>query len=127
MEIKYGKYGFTIWDVGGQDKIRVLWKHYYSNADGIIYAIDASNRDNNEEDKEIFGKLMNEEEIKNPVLVYANKQDLNGVYSESEIAKILGMEKLANRKWLVKGASIFTGEGIKEGFDWLASTIIKKK
>ena len=70
---------------------------------------------------------MNEEEIKNrPVLVYGNKQVLNSAYSESEIAKILGMEKLANRKWLVKGASIFTWEGIKEGFDWLASTIINK-
>lgn len=22
---------FTVWDVGGQDKIRLLWKHYYQN------------------------------------------------------------------------------------------------
>jgi len=25
---------FTVWDVGGQDKIRTLWKHYYQNTDG---------------------------------------------------------------------------------------------
>jgi ADP-ribosylation factor protein 1 len=25
---------FTVWDVGGQDKIRQLWRHYYQNAEG---------------------------------------------------------------------------------------------
>ena len=26
----------TIWDVGGQDKIRHLWKHYYTTTEGKI-------------------------------------------------------------------------------------------
>ena len=25
---------FTVWDVGGQDKIRQLWRHYYQNTEG---------------------------------------------------------------------------------------------
>ena len=25
---------FTVWDVGGQDKIRPLWRHYYQNTEG---------------------------------------------------------------------------------------------
>jgi GTPase SAR1 family protein len=25
---------FTVWDVGGQERIRQLWKHYYQNTDG---------------------------------------------------------------------------------------------
>ena len=25
---------FTVWDVGGQDKIRPLWRHYYQNVEG---------------------------------------------------------------------------------------------
>jgi len=25
---------FTVWDVGGQKKIRDLWRHYYQNAEG---------------------------------------------------------------------------------------------
>jgi len=25
---------FTVWDVGGQDKIRPLWRHYFHNAEG---------------------------------------------------------------------------------------------
>jgi len=26
---------FTVWDVGGQDKLRPLWKQYFQNAEGI--------------------------------------------------------------------------------------------
>ena len=25
---------FTVWDVGGQEKIRQLWRHYYQNTEG---------------------------------------------------------------------------------------------
>ena len=25
---------FTVWDVGGQEKIRALWKHYYIGTEG---------------------------------------------------------------------------------------------
>jgi len=25
---------FTVWDVGGQDRLRPLWKHYFQNAEG---------------------------------------------------------------------------------------------
>merc|ERR1711870_176385 len=27
--VEYKKINFTVWDVGGQDKIRPLWRHYY--------------------------------------------------------------------------------------------------
>ena len=30
---------FTVWDVGGQDKLRPLWKHYFQNAQGRINAV----------------------------------------------------------------------------------------
>ena len=26
--------GFTVWDIGGQYKIRSLWKHYFKNTNG---------------------------------------------------------------------------------------------
>lgn len=25
---------FTVWDVGGQDRIRPLWRHYFQNTEG---------------------------------------------------------------------------------------------
>ena len=26
---------FTVWDIGGQDKIRPLWKRYFNNTEGM--------------------------------------------------------------------------------------------
>lgn len=36
---------FTVWDVGGQDKIRPLWRHYYQNTQGLIFVVDSNDRD----------------------------------------------------------------------------------
>ena len=43
--VEYKNVSFTVWDVGGQDRIRQLWKHYYANSDGIIFVIDANDND----------------------------------------------------------------------------------
>ena len=32
--VTYKNVKFNVWDVGGQDKIRPLWRHYYSGARG---------------------------------------------------------------------------------------------
>src|ERR1043165_10208569 len=39
--VKYKNINFTVWDVGGQDKIRPLWRHYYANTHGVIYVVDS--------------------------------------------------------------------------------------
>jgi ADP-ribosylation factor protein 1 len=33
--VEYKNISFTVWDVGGQDKIRPLWRHYFQNTQGI--------------------------------------------------------------------------------------------
>lgn len=35
----------VVWDVGGQDKIRSLWAHYYQNTNALIFVVDANDRD----------------------------------------------------------------------------------
>ncbi len=32
----------TVWDVGGQDKVRQLWRHYYAGASALIFVIDSA-------------------------------------------------------------------------------------
>ena len=34
-----------MWDVGGQDKLRPLWKHYYQNANGVIFVVDSNDKE----------------------------------------------------------------------------------
>lgn len=43
--VDYKNISFTVWDVGGQDKIRPLWRHYYQNTQGIIFVVDSNDRD----------------------------------------------------------------------------------
>ena len=43
--LEYKGVNFTVWDVGGQDKIRILWKHYYQNTDCLIFVVDSNDRE----------------------------------------------------------------------------------
>ena len=126
--IEYQGLSFTVWDVGGQDKIRVLWKHYYQNTDGLIFVIDSNDKDRIEDAAEELKKMLQEDELKDVVcLVMANKQDLNGALSPNEVTDKLGMNLLKGRHWLVQGTSATTGQGLKEGLDWMAEVLLKKK
>lgn len=66
-----------MWDVGGQDKIRPLWRHYFQNTQGIIFVVDSNDRDRVVEAREELQKMLNEDELRDALLlVFANKQDL---------------------------------------------------
>ena len=126
--LDYKGLNFTVWDVGGQDKIRVLWKHYYQNTDGLIFVVDSNDRDRIEDAAEELKKMLAEEELKDSVvLVMANKQDLSGALSPNEVTDKMGMGQLKGRQWLVQGTSATTGQGLKEGLDWMAGVLLKKK
>merc|ERR1711998_418466 len=43
--VEYKNINFTVWDVGGQDKIRPLWRHYYQNTQGIIFVVDSNDKE----------------------------------------------------------------------------------
>lgn len=35
-KVQYKNVEFTVWDVGGQEKLRPLWRHYFNNTDGLV-------------------------------------------------------------------------------------------
>ena len=41
---RYKNVHFSVWDVGGQDSIRPLWRHYYTGTQGLIYVVDSNDR-----------------------------------------------------------------------------------
>ena len=118
--LDYQGLNFTVWDVGGQDKIRVLWKHYYHNTDGLIFVVDSNDIERMDDAAEELNKLVNEEELEFcPILVWANKQDLNGALPPGEIVERLKMGQYSRKIWLVQGSSATTAFGLKEGIDWI--------
>jgi ADP-ribosylation factor protein 1 len=79
--VEYKNIQFTVWDVGGQDKIRPLWRHYFQNTQGIIFVVDSNDRERVGEAKEELQRMLNEDELRDALLlVFANKQDLPVCY-----------------------------------------------
>merc|ERR1711937_501147 len=75
--VEYKNVNFTVWDIGGQDKIRKLWRYYYENTQGLIFVIDSNDRDRIEDAREELTRILSEDEMRDvAVLVFANKQDL---------------------------------------------------
>ncbi|KAH3732679.1 ADP-ribosylation factor 1 [Pelomyxa schiedti] len=123
--VEYKNLNFTVWDVGGQDKIRPLWKHYYQNTQGLIFVVDSNDRERIQEAHDELQKMLSEDELRDaPVIVLANKQDLPNALTVPEITDKLGMPTLRNRKWFVQAACATSSEGLYEGLDWLSHNVL---
>lgn len=117
--LTHKKIQFTVWDVGGQERIRSLW-HYcmtfavvaqmishehldFNNAKGVIFVVDSSDRDRVLEAKEELRILMNNDELKDSLfLVFANKQDMPGAMSASELTDKLELRTFRQRTWYIQ-------------------------
>lgn len=110
-----------MWDVGGQDKIRPLWRHYYTGTQGLVFVVDSQDRERIDEAKQELHRILTDREMKECLLlVFANKQDLPGgvlpsilhtlsvsIYfnpkamSPAEVTEKLGLHRMRDRSWYV--------------------------
>jgi small GTP-binding protein len=124
--VQYKNIAFTIWDVGGQDKIRRLWAHYFSGTDALIFVVDANDTNRIHIAREELHKLVNDDALRDAIiLVFANKQDLPNSMSAAEITDKLGLFHMKGRKWYVQSCRATTGDGLYEGLDWLKTALDK--
>ena len=115
-------------DVGGQDKIRPLWRHYYQNTQGVIFVVDSNDRDRVGEARDELHRMLNEDELRDAVLLcFANKQDLPNAMPCAEITDKLGLNSLRQRHWYIQSTCATSGEGLYEGLDWLSNNIATKR
>ncbi|GAB7347528.1 hypothetical protein MBLNU459_g4426t1 [Dothideomycetes sp. NU459] len=140
--VTYKNTKFNVWDVGGQDKIRPLWRHYFSGTQGLIFVIDSNDKDRMDEARTELTRIIQDREMKDALLlVFANKQDINGGMSISpvfacrlltsdpamkpkEVSDALNLNVIAkNHVWKVEPSCATTGEGIFEGLAWLSSHV----
>lgn len=125
--VDYKNIQFTVWDVGGQDKIRPLWRHYFQNTQGLIFVVDSNDRDRISEARDELQRMLSEDELADALLlVFANKQDLPNAMKTSEMTEKLGLQTLRNRTWYIQACCATSGEGLYEGLNWLADTLKKR-
>lgn len=87
---------FLVWDVGGQEKLRPLWRSYTRCTDGILFVVDSVDVERMEEAKmELMRTAKCPDNQGVPVLILANKQDLPGARDPKELEKFLGLHELS--------------------------------
>jgi GTPase SAR1 family protein len=98
--VEYKNISFTVWDVGGQDKIRPLWRHYYQNTQGLIFVVDSNDSDRIDAARDELHRMLNEDELRDAVLlVFANKQDLPNAMSGTSKRVVQRLVMVCTRDW----------------------------
>ncbi|KAK7206038.1 ADP-ribosylation factor family-domain-containing protein [Myxozyma melibiosi] len=120
---------FNVWDVGGQDKIRPLWRHYFTGTQALIYVIDSSDTARLPESKQELVRILSDREMKNClVLVLANKQDSQGALAPEAISEQFELSGLLSKRgkpWTILPVEAKTGKGLNDGLAWIEANLPK--
>ncbi|KAF8845747.1 hypothetical protein PAXINDRAFT_166172 [Paxillus involutus ATCC 200175] len=126
--VQYKNIKFQVWDLGGQSSIRPYWRCYFPNTSAIIYVIDSSDHARLTTSRGELLTMLSEDELNGvPLLVFCNKQDVEGALKPEQISDQLGLAGgETSRQWSVRGSCATKGEGLEEGLDWLVNALQKK-
>eukprot|EP00164_Ancoracysta_twista_P002880 GFYU01003834.1.p1 GENE.GFYU01003834.1~~GFYU01003834.1.p1 ORF type:complete len:819 (-),score=232.03 GFYU01003834.1:171-2627(-) len=114
----------TIWDVGGCDKIRPLWRHYYQNTQVIMFVIDTNDMERLDEIVEDIGRTLGEDELRDAHIVYMlNKCDLSNARPQEVRQRIQeafhSRPQSTGRRVHFQECCALTGDGLDEAFGWV--------
>ena len=154
--IRHKNIELNVWDVGGQRKLENLWRHYLNmvktsekmhqgvtldspeddehTVRGIVFVVDAAAHELIDEARDELKRVASyadthsaeRERLAGPLLVVANKSDLEGAMPATELERALGLAEWGlTRPYKVCSASALTGAGVRDSFDWLAEAILQ--
>tara|TARA_Y100000389_G_scaffold204488_2_gene257357 strand:+ start:8049 stop:8579 length:531 start_codon:yes stop_codon:yes gene_type:complete len=124
--IKYKKLDLVVWDIGGQDRLRPLWRHYFDGMNGVIFMVDIN--DNNRESEVLheLRLLVGEKALNDvPILIFMNKVDLTNNINISQFNQ--RCSSFIKSNYFIQPCSVIKDLGIKEGFEWLNNELLKSK
>uniref|UniRef100_A0A8C1JYK9 ADP ribosylation factor like GTPase 3, like 2 n=1 Tax=Cyprinus carpio TaxID=7962 RepID=A0A8C1JYK9_CYPCA len=91
-----------------------------------VYDIDSADKKRFEETGLELSELIDEENLTgDPILIFANKQDLGTASLASEIAEGLNLHTYRDRVWQIQACSALTGEGVQDGMNWICNNLVK--
>ncbi|KAL6104523.1 arl14 [Pungitius sinensis] len=108
----------TLWDVGGQRKMREHWPSFYQDVAAVVFVVDSSGRQRLEEARRELENTLRSEHLRGrPLVVVANKQDVDGALTVTEIKDMFDLKKIcSDRDWFIQPCSASTGFGVEEAF-----------
>lgn len=118
LDTDRGSLGITLWDIGGQRMMRPYWKHFYTDAHGVLFVVDSWDQKRLEEARKELHRALRYESLRGiPLVVLANKQDLAGALSAGALCEKLDLRRVCEgRAWFIQPCSAATGVGLQEGF-----------
>lgn len=115
---------FTVWDVGGQEKLRPLWRHFFQNTQSLIFVLDSSDLERISEARQELSNVLENPEMEGvPVVVIGNKQDIPRALKAHDIAQKLSLLQQKVNPWHVQEACAKNGEGIYEAMHKLRDMV----
>lgn len=117
--INYRDLDLTVWDVGGCDKIRPLWRHYFQNTHILIWFQSLTDWDRLDEATEELRKALREDELKGiPCAVFFTKFDVPGIHSPEEFMERMNLkELLKTREWAYVVTSSKDNDSLHQALD----------
>ncbi|KAJ6516418.1 GTP-binding protein [Mycena sanguinolenta] len=110
FNIKTFAHGKCAWDVGGQRTLRPYWRNYFEQTDALVWVVDSGDRLRMKDCKEELHSLLLEDRLAGAsLLVFANKQDLQGSMTDVEIRD-----------------RAVTGENLVTGLDWVVADVARR-
>ncbi|KAL5527055.1 ARL2 [Sanghuangporus baumii] len=123
----HGRYTLNIWDVGGQRTLRPYWRNYFEQTDAVVWVVDSSDRMRMSDCKEELYKLLTEDRLAGAsLLIFANKQDISGAMTSTEIRDALGLPSIRSHSWRIWSCSAMTGDNLVEGLDWVVGDVAQR-
>ncbi|KAI8058565.1 ADP-ribosylation factor-like protein 5B-like protein [Syncephalis plumigaleata] len=123
-EITYKNIQFIMWDLGGQESLRSSWVNYFDNAGAIVMVVDSVDKKRIPIVRDELHRLVAQENAHGAcILVFANKQDLDGALTAAQVSEALDLTSLKDHPWQIQACSATKGEGLYEGLDWIVNQL----
>ncbi|KAI3831615.1 hypothetical protein MKX03_017463 [Papaver bracteatum] len=130
-EVCIGKINFKVFDLGGHQAARRVWKDYYAKVDAVVYLVDAFNGARFWESKVELDALLHDESLATvPFLVLGNKIDMQDAVSELDLRRYFNLHTTGKGKVDLAGSdvrpievfmcSVVRKMGYGAGFTWLS-------
>ncbi|XP_077201805.1 ADP-ribosylation factor-like protein 9 [Paroedura picta] len=84
-------------EIGGSESLRSYWKMYLSRVLLLIYVVDSADHERLPVAKKLLHQLVQNNSTL-PVMILANKQDLEGAYCITDIHEALGLSNIGDER-----------------------------